>query len=325
VQAHIFVSWLHPVKEQRLVVVGSKAMAVFDDREAGDRKLVVYDHTIEWIDHQPVAHKADGRAVALPEGEPMRAECQDFLDRIADRGKPRSDGRNGLRVLRVLEAASASLAAGGAPIALDSPAARPAETRDWWAHETASVDPGAQLGDGSKVWHHAHVMGKAVLGKRCVLGQNVFVANNVVLGDDVKVQNNVSIYEGVVLEDEVFCGPSMVFTNDPTPRAAVRKGPEGWLRTRVRRGASLGANCVIVCGVDIGEHAFVGAGAVVTRDIPAYGLAYGNPARVHAWRCECGAANLPFTSLDAGQETGVSCPACSRAYDRKDRTVTPAR
>ena len=325
VRAHIFVSWLHPVKEQRLVVVGSKGMAVFDDRQPAEDKLVVYEHAIEWIDHQPVPKRADGRSVAIADAEPMRAECQDFLDRIRDREAPRSDGTNGLRVLRVLAAAQASLEQGGAPVDPRSPSARPAAARGWWAHPTASVDEGATLGRGSKVWHHAHVMGKAVVGEGCVLGQNVFVANNVTLGDNVKVQNNVSVYEGVTLADDVFCGPSMVFTNDPTPRSDVRKGPEGWLPTPVGRGATLGAICTIVCGNAIGAHAFVGAGAVVTRDVPAYGLVFGVPARLKGFRCACGEANLPFSSTSEGTEAGVACPACDAAYDRDGADVRPTR
>ncbi len=329
VRAHIFVSWLHPVKEQRLVVVGSRAMAVFDDRQPSEDKLVMYDHAIEWIDHQPIPRPADARSVEIASSEPMRAECQDFLDRIADRGKPRSDGANGLRVLRVLAAAQASLEQGGIPIDPRAPTPKSRTTTDggptkWWAHDTASVDKGAQLGEGTKVWHHAHVMGEAVTGANCVLGQNVFVANNVTLGDNVKVQNNVSIYEGVTLADDVFCGPSMVFTNDPTPRSHTRKGREGWLATNVGAGASLGANCTIVCGNDIGAHAFIGAGSVVTKPIPAYALAYGNPARLAAWRCQCGESNLPFESLSEGSEQGIACPSCEVTYDRTGTSVTPA-
>ena len=330
VRAHIFVSWLHPVKEQRLVVVGSRAMAVFDDRQPTEGKLVVYDHAIDWIDHQPVPRKAEGRNIALADAEPMRAECQDFLDRIVDRGAPRSDGENGLRVLRVLAAAQASLEQGGLPVDPQAPTPeRPGSKTDggptrWWAHDTASIDKGAKLGEGTKVWHHAHVMGGAVIGDDCVLGQNVFVAKNVTLGNNVKVQNNVSIYEGVTLDDDSFCGPSMVFTNDPSPRSHSRKGPEGWLPTAVGKGATLGANCTVVCGNSIGAHAFVGAGAVVTKPVPAFGLVFGVPARLRGFRCICGETNLPFESLTEGDESGVACPACDSTYDRSGTTVTPA-
>lgn len=150
------------------------------------------------------------------------------------------------------------------------------------AHQSAVVDDGAVIGKGTRIWHFVHVCASARIGRRCVLGQNVFVANNVVIGDGVKIQNNVSVYEGVELGDDVFCGPSMVFTNVINPRAFVERKDE-FRRTRVGRGASLGANCTVICGVTIGEYALVGAGAVVTRDVPAYALVVGMPARVIGW------------------------------------------
>lgn len=150
------------------------------------------------------------------------------------------------------------------------------------AHQSAVIDDGAIIGKGTRIWHFVHVCASARIGRQCVLGQNVFVANNVVIGDRVKIQNNVSVYEGVELGDEVFCGPSMVFTNVINPRAFVERKDE-FRRTRVGRGASLGANCTVICGVTIGEYALVGAGAVVTRDVPAYALVVGMPARVIGW------------------------------------------
>ncbi|NJC34183.1 UDP-2-acetamido-3-amino-2,3-dideoxy-glucuronate N-acetyltransferase [Sphingomonas jejuensis] len=154
-------------------------------------------------------------------------------------------------------------------------------------HDTAIVDAGAIIGEGTRIWHWVHVCAGARIGSGCSLGQNVFVANDVVIGDNVKVQNNVSVYDGVTLEDDVFCGPSMVFTNVYNPRAAVARKDE-YRPTRVRRGATLGANCTIVCGVTIGEHAFVGAGSVVNRDVPANALMVGVPARRIGWMCACG-------------------------------------
>ena len=155
-------------------------------------------------------------------------------------------------------------------------------------HPTAIVDEGAQIGDGSRIWHWVHVCGGARIGKGCSLGQNVFVGNDVVVGDNVKIQNNVSVYDAVRLENDVFCGPSMVFTNVYNPRSAITRKNE-YRQTLVRRGATLGANCTIVCGSTIGEYAFVGAGAVVNRDVSAYALMLGVPARRVGWMCRCGA------------------------------------
>ncbi len=156
-------------------------------------------------------------------------------------------------------------------------------------HPTAIVDPGAIIGNGTHVWHWTHVCGGARIGERCSLGQNVFVGNDVTIGHNVKIQNNVSIYDAVHIEDDVFCGPSMVFTNVYNPRSAIPRKNE-YRPTLVKKGASLGANCTIVCGVTIGEHAFIGAGAVVNRDVPPYGLMLGVPARQHGWMCTCGLA-----------------------------------
>jgi UDP-2-acetamido-3-amino-2,3-dideoxy-glucuronate N-acetyltransferase len=156
-----------------------------------------------------------------------------------------------------------------------------------FVHPSAIVDEGATLGAGSRVWHFAHICAGARIGRGCSFGQNVYVGNDVVIGDNVKVQNNVSVYDAVRLEDDVFCGPSMVFTNVYNPRSAIQRKAE-YRPTLVRRGATLGANCTIVCGVTIGEHAFVGAGAVVNRDVPAHALMLGVPARRRGWMCACG-------------------------------------
>jgi len=150
------------------------------------------------------------------------------------------------------------------------------------AHPSAIVDEGAQIGEGTRIWHWVHVSGGAKIGNGCSFGQNVFVANDVVIGNNVKVQNNVSIYDAVTLEDDVFCGPSMVFTNVLNPRSAVNRKNE-YRRTHVRRGVTIGANATVVCGHEIGEYAFIGAGAVVTRDVPDYALVVGNPARQRGW------------------------------------------
>ncbi|HPD15775.1 MAG TPA: acyltransferase [Planctomycetota bacterium] len=160
---------------------------------------------------------------------------------------------------------------------------------EFFIHPTAVVDQPCRIGKGTKIWHFAHVCAHAQIGERCVLGQNVFVGSHVTIGNNCKIQNNVAVYEKVTLEDDVFCGPSMVFTNVMNPRSAFPRDREtGFLPTRVKRGATLGANCTIVCGTTIGEHAFIGAGSVVTKDVPAYAVVYGVPARQHGWMCECG-------------------------------------
>ncbi|PJB41887.1 MAG: N-acetyltransferase [Deltaproteobacteria bacterium CG_4_9_14_3_um_filter_63_12] len=177
-----------------------------------------------------------------------------------------------------------------------------------FSHETAVIDDGATIGEGTKIWHFSHVMGGAVIGKGCNLGQNVFVADGVVIGDGCKLQNNVSVYRGVILEDDVFCGPSVVFTNVRTPRAAFPRGVEEYAETRIGHGATLGANATVLCGHTVGPWAFVGAGAVVTHDVPAYALVLGNPARQTGWVCVCGVV------LGTESEPRFECDECGAIY-----------
>ena len=194
------------------------------------------------------------------------------------------------------------------------------ETRSgYFAHATATIDEGCTIGDGSSIWHYSHVMPGAAIGRGCSLGQNVFVARDVSIGDNVKIQNNVSIYEGVVLEDDVFCGPSMVFTNVVNPRSHVPRKHE-YQPTLVRRGATIGANATIVCGHTIGRYAFVGAGAVITGDVPDYALMVGVPARRIGWMCECG-VRLQF---DDGRDAQVTCGACGATFASASGTLTRA-
>jgi UDP-2-acetamido-3-amino-2,3-dideoxy-glucuronate N-acetyltransferase len=180
-------------------------------------------------------------------------------------------------------------------------------------HPSAIIDEGARIGDGTRIWHWVHVSAQARIGQRCSLGQNVYIGNDVVIGDNVKIQNNVSVYDAVTLEDDVFCGPSMVFTNVYNPRSAVSRKDE-YRKTTVRRGATLGANSTIVCGITIGEHAFIGAGAVVNRDVPGYALMLGVPAVRKGWMCACG------VRLKGRGEVHCECGA---AYRISDTNCTP--
>jgi UDP-2-acetamido-3-amino-2,3-dideoxy-glucuronate N-acetyltransferase len=188
--------------------------------------------------------------------------------------------------------------------------------RDYFVHESSYVDDGAVIGAGTKIWHFSHVMPGAVIGERCNLGQNVVVMGGTRIGRNVKIQNNVSIYEGVELEDDVFCGPSMVFTNVVNPRSHVSRKHE-YRRTLVKRGATIGANATVLCGVTLGEYAFVGAGAVVTKDVPPYALVAGVPARRVGWMCQCG-ERLPDSG--AGR-----CAACGSEYERAGGGIRPLR
>ena len=302
VQAHVFVSWLHPFKEQRLVVVGSEQMAVFDDTV--EDKLVLFSHKVEWKDRAPAAVKAEGEVVPLDDCEPLQAECRHFLECCRDRRQPRTDGEEGVRVLQVLDLCQQSMHQQGAPIELAETGDKP----DFYVHPTACVDSPCQIGAGAKVWHFSHVMKGASLGVGCNLGQNVFVGQDVQIGARVKIQNNVSIYTGVEIEDDVFLGPSCVLTNVSNPRAQVSR-QSLYEKTVVRRGATIGANATVVCGVDIGRYAFIGAGALVTHDVPDYALMLGSPARQQGWM------SRHAQRLDKPDDEGIMvCPESGYRY-----------
>jgi len=284
VEAHVFVSWLNPFKEQRLVVVGDAAMAVFDDAQPWEKKLTLYQHRVAWKEGRPEPVKADGTFVVVPQDEPLRCECRHFLEAVAGVHPPLTDGAEGIGVLRVLNAADESLKTGRV-VELREPAAE--RFPGVYVHASALVDDGVEIGSGSKIWHFSHVLGRVKIGRDVVVGQNVMIGPDVTIGDRCKIQNNVSLYKGVVLEDGVFCGPSCVFTNVNNPRAEIERKSE-FLPTLVKRGATIGANATIVCGSTLGEYSFVGAGAVVTKDVPAYALVVGNPARIIGWMSKAG-------------------------------------
>lgn len=190
--------------------------------------------------------------------------------------------------------------------------------KNYFAHETACIDKGSEIGAGTKIWHFSHIMTDAVIGERCNIGQNVVVSPGCRVGCNVKIQNNVSIYTGVVLEDDVFCGPSMVFTNVINPRSHIERKSE-YKRTLVKQGATIGANATVVCGYTLGRYCFIGAGAVVTRDVPDFGLVVGNPGRLRGFVCYCG-EKLPLTA-DPEDAVECECGACSRRYRKNGLEV----
>ncbi len=283
VKAHIFVSWLHPFKEQKLIVVGDRKMAVFDDMEKKD-KLLLYPHSIQWKGQIPIASRAEAQPVELETKEPLREECLHFLESVRTRCRPRTDGEEGLRVLSVLERCQTVLEDNGRR---KMQAGTSPTSRKFFAHESAFIDENVEIGEGTSIWQVSHILKGSRIGKACKIGQNVVLGPNVNVGNGVKIQNNVSVYEGVTLEDSVFCGPSMVFTNVFNPRSEIPRMGE-LKATLVKQGATLGANCTIICGITIGRYAFVGAGAVVTKDVPDNALVFGSPAIVKGWMCECG-------------------------------------
>ena len=315
VKAHIFVSWLHPFKEQKLVVVGDKKMAVLDDVEP-ENKLILYAHKLGWRNHMPIPEKAEGQPVRFEMGEPLRKECAHFLKCIQTREAPLTDGEEGMRVLSVLDACQKSTERlySNVPKILVQDEDHLVSKKEYFVHETAVVDAGARIGSGTKIWHFSHVLADTRIGERCSIGQNAVIRPGVTVGDGCKIQTTVSVYKGVTLENDVFCGPSAVFTNVYNPRAFIRRMEE--LRpTLVKRGATIGANATIVCGITIGEYAFIGAGAVVNRDVPAFALMVGNPAVQKGWMCKCG-VRLAF-----GRNKIRKCSSCADTYRKigKDR------
>ena len=310
-KAHIFVSWLHPFKEQKLVIVGDKKMAVFDDTRPWEDKLLLYPHQINWENNAPVPEKGDPERVDILQDEPLKLECKHFIECI-DTGKtPMTDGAEGLRVLKILNTAQSSLDASvRSPVysTQTSEFKSPLIGKEkFFAHKTAEIDENVKIGDHTKIWHFSHILSGSNIGKSCNIGQNVVIGPDVNIGNQCKVQNNVSVYKGVTLEDGVFCGPSMVFTNIYNPRAEIRKMDQ--VRpTLVKKGATIGANATVVCGVTLGQYCFIGAGALVNKNIPDYALVVGNPAKQIGWACECGERLAD----------DLECISCGKHYVKKE-------
>lgn len=307
VRAHIFVSWLHPFKEQRLVVVGSKRMAVFDDTSAD--KLVLYSHRVEWKDRVPNAVKAIGEKVELENIEPLNNECLHFLECLERRETPRTDALEGLRVLRVLAACEEALYTNRV---VSMTKELSSLEKNYFVHPTAVVDEPAQIGRGTKIWHFSHILPGATIGERCIFGQNCQVGEKVTIGSNVKVQNNVSLYTGTMVEDDVFLGPSCVLTNVTNPRSQVNRHAL-YEKTVIRRGATVGANATIVCGIELGRYCFIGAGAVVTQSVPDYALMVGNPAKQKGWMSRHG-----HRLNDPDGEGIMICPESGYRYTKAE-------
>ena len=301
-KGHVFVSWLNPFKEQKLVVAGSRGMAVFEDSAPAERKLLLYPHRISVENGRPDAVKGEPEPVPFEKAEPLRLELAHFIQCVETRQCPVTDGEEGLRVLRVLEAAARYSGNGkNGRNNADGPSAagetlKSAEARPEYKPQTENVpfidatarmDENSAIGSNTRIWHFSHVLSGCSIGRDCVIGQNVMIGPDVTIGNGCKIQNNVSLYKGVRLEDGVFCGPSCVFTNVYNPRAFVNRKSE-FLETLVKKGATIGANATIVCGTTIGEYALIGAGAVVKKDVPPYALMVGVPARRAGWVCKCG-------------------------------------
>lgn len=311
-RAHIFVSWLHPFKEQKLVVVGDQKMAVFDDTQSWQDKLFLYPHEISWEQNIPVPKKAEPERVGIPEDEPLRIECEHFLHCMLNSQKPVTDGMEGLRVLKILNASQRSLDNHGSQdqSSIEYEVTNIKKSKDFFVHETAIVDKECQIGSGTKIWHFSHILQGSKIGKRCNIGQNVVIGPDVTIGKNCKIQNNVSVYKGVALEDGVFCGPSMVFTNIYNPRAEIRKMDQ--VRpTLAKKGATIGANATIICGTTLGRYCFIGAGAVVTKNVPDYALVVGNPAKHIGWACECGER----------LSDDLECLFCNKSYSECDSGI----
>lgn len=300
VKGHIFVSWLHPYKEQKLIIIGTKAMVVFDD--LSQEKLFLYPHIIQWKEGKiPIAQKANFESIPISSEEPLRRELLHFIECVEKRKKPLSDGIEGLRVLKIINIAENKLSSDSKP----STDLKKHPT-NYFLHESSYIDRNVCIGEGTKIWHFSHILENTIIGKNCIIGQNVAIGPDVKIGNNCKIQNNVSIYKGVTLEDDVFCGPSCVFTNVYNPRAFIERKHE-FMKTLVKKGATIGANATILCGITIGEYAMIGAGAVVRQDVPAYAIVAGVPAKQIGWACICG------TTLKFHDNFAV-CNYCNNQY-----------
>jgi UDP-2-acetamido-3-amino-2,3-dideoxy-glucuronate N-acetyltransferase len=276
---NINVNWLNPYKEQILSIIGEKGMILFDD-VAATNKLVLYPEYIKFSSDlnsmpQPIKNNEINIVVDMS-CSPLLRECKHFIKCCETRTQPITNGEEGLRVLKVLNYLQESLL-NNKEIVISNTIEFP-QYNNVFIHDTAIVDRGAIIGEGTKIWHYSHICKGAVIGKNCNIGQNVFIAGDAIIGDNCKVQNNVSIYGGVEAEDYVFFGPSCVLTNDINPRGMHSKGGQ-YIKTIIKKGVTLGANCTIVCGNTLGEHCLIGSGAVICKNVEPYSIMVGNPGK----------------------------------------------
>ena len=299
-----------------MVVIGSKGMFSYED-SSDDKNILFYEKGIDWIQGEPI--KRDGPTEIIPYEKkmPLTEELKYFAAHTNGDPVKTADAQNGAEVLEILEKASESLLTGGSQkseVRGRKSEVRPARNalaceagggQRFFAHHSVEIDEGATIGSGTKIWHFSHILSGSNIGKNCNIGQNVVLGPDVTIGRGCKIQNNVSVYKGVTLEDGVFCGPSMVFTNIYNPRAEIRKMDQ--VRpTLVKKGVTIGANATIVCGVILGRYSFIGAGAVVTKDVPDHALVAGNPGKQIGWACECGERLADE----------LNCPACGKSYQK---------
>jgi UDP-2-acetamido-3-amino-2,3-dideoxy-glucuronate N-acetyltransferase len=273
---NINVNWLSPYKEQKMSIIGDKGMILFDD-VSKDKKITYFPEYIQYSADinaipQPIKNN-EINIVVDTSVSPLLKECNHFVECCIERKTPITDGEEGLRVLKVLNTLQMSLNSGKQETIHSSDM-----ECDYFVHDTAIVDEGADIGEGTKIWHFSHICKGAKIGKNCNIGQNVFIAGGAVLGDNCKVQNNVSIYGGVEADDYVFFGPSCVLTNDINPRGMHSKGG-AYIKTKFEKGVTLGANCTIVCGNTLGQHSLIGSGAVICKDVEPYSIMVGNPGK----------------------------------------------
>ncbi|SCA58776.1 Uncharacterized protein AB751O23_AO_00070 [Chlamydiales bacterium SCGC AB-751-O23] len=291
--ASITVSWISPFKEHKLTIIGKKGALVFDDTKEWEEKLCYYPQMILEKDEAFTLSKTEESYIKVSQAEPLERECQHFLDSCAKRSRPRTSGEEGLMGIRVLNAAQQSMDKKGDVVAISPPS--------FFAHPSACIDVGSEIGEGSKIWHFSHIMEGSVIGESCNIGQNVVVSGGVELGRQVKIQNNVSLYTGVECADYVFIGPSVVFTNIKNPRSEINQRSK-YIKTFLEKGATVGANATIVCGITLGKYSFVGAGALVCKNVPDFALVVGNPARQVGWVNQAG-EKLDLPLKLEGEET----------------------